>query len=234
MRRILFLLTVVVVAQLVLPRVSRADDSTKALEEALKAKYELTKTGIDRVRITKPGTVLVIQKENISGDLASDATFLNNKVENGQIAQAGGFGAILQDKKTSRVFKSGEKVYVFKLDVKEKYVQFFIVSCETYDVNLHGSTRQTRYKSLLTFEFPEGFLATATADTVKKTVDAVIVPEGEAKAASTKTVQLGQTPDEVEGILGRPEKIVELGPKKIYIYKDMKIVFTDGKVADVQ
>ena len=65
MRRILFLLTVVVVAQLVLPRVSRADDSTKALEEALKAKYELTKTGIDRVRITKPGTVLVIQKENI-------------------------------------------------------------------------------------------------------------------------------------------------------------------------
>jgi len=234
MRRILFLLTVVVVAQLVLPRVSRADDSIKALEEALKAKYELTKTGIDRVRITKPGTVLVIQKENISGDLASDATFLNNKVENGQIAQAGGFGAILQDKKTSRVFKSGEKVYVFKLDVKEKYVQFFIVSCETYDVNLHGSTRQTRYKSLLTFEFPEGFLATATADTVKKTVDAVIVPEGEAKAASTKTVQLGQTPDEVEGILGRPEKIVELGPKKIYIYKDMKIVFTDGKVADVQ
>jgi hypothetical protein len=234
MRRILFLLTVVVVAQLVLPRISRADDWTKALEESLKAKYELTKTGIDRVRITKPGTVLVIQKENISGDLASDSTFLNNKVENGQIAQAGGFGAFMQDKKTSRVFKSGEKVYVFKLDVKEKYVQFFIVSCETYDVSLHGSTRQTRYKSLLTFEFPEGFLATATADTVKKTVDAVIVPEGEAKAASTKTVQLGQTPEEVEGILGRPEKIVELGPKKIYIYKEMKIVFTDGKVADVQ
>ena len=35
------------------------------LEDALKGKYELTKTGIDRVRITQPGTVLVIQKEGI-------------------------------------------------------------------------------------------------------------------------------------------------------------------------
>jgi hypothetical protein len=228
------LLIVVVTALLASPRDSSAGDSNKALEDALKSKYDLTKTGIDRVRITKPGTVLVIQKENISGDLASDATFLTNKVENGDISQAKGFGAVLQDKKTSRVFKAGEKVYVFKLEVKDKAVEFFLVSCETYDVNVHGSSRQTRYKSLLSFEFPEGFLATADADTVKKTVDAIIVPEQEAKAASTKTVQIGQTPEEVEGILGRPDKIVDLGAKKVYIYKDMKIIFADGKVADVQ
>jgi len=228
------LLIVVVTALLASPRDSSAGDSNKALEDALKSKYDLTKTGIDRVRITKPGTVLVIQKENISGDLASDATFLTNKVENGDISQAKGFGAVLQDKKTSRVFKAGERVYVFKLEVKDKAVEFFLVSCETYDVNVHGSSRQTRYKSLLSFEFPEGFLATADADTVKKTVDAIIVPEQEAKAASTKTVQIGQTPEEVEGILGRPDKIVDLGAKKVYIYKDMKIIFADGKVADVQ
>jgi len=234
MRRMIVLLIVVVTALLASPRDSSAGDSNKALEDALKSKYDLTKTGIDRVRITKPGTVLVIQKENISGDLASDATFLTNKVENGDISQAKGFGAVLQDKKTSRVFKAGEKVYVFKLEVKDKAVEFFLVSCETYDVNVHGSSRQTRYKSLLSFEFPEGFLATADADTVKKTVDAIIVPEQEAKAASTKTVQIGQTPEEVEGILGRPDKIVDLGAKKVYIYKDMKIIFADGKVADVQ
>lgn len=234
MRRTVFLLAVVVVAQLLLPRTSREADWKNALEESLKAKYELTKTGIDRVRITKPGTVLVIQKEGISGDLASDMTFLNNKVNDGQVAQAGGFGAALQGKKTSRVFKAGEKAYLFKVSVKDNAVEYFLVSFDTFDVNVHGSTRQTRYKSLLTFEFPAGFLETANADTVKKTVDAVIIPEQGAKAASTKTVQLGQTPEEVEAILGRPEKIVELGPKKIYVYKDMKIVFTDGKVADVQ
>jgi hypothetical protein len=66
MRRSAVLLALVAVAQLILPRASHADDWTKAREEFLKARYELTKTGIGRVRITKPGTVLVIQEENIS------------------------------------------------------------------------------------------------------------------------------------------------------------------------
>jgi hypothetical protein len=58
--------------------------------------------------------------------------------------------------------------------------------------------------------------------------------EPEVKAASTQSVELGQTPAQVEAILGRPDKIVNLGTKKIYVYKDMKIVFIDEKVADVQ
>jgi len=110
----------------------------------------------------------------------------------------------------------------------------FLISSDAFDLNVHGTTRQTRYESLLRFEFRAGFLETANADTVNKTVDAVIVPEQEAKPAGTKTVQLGQAPEEVEAILGRPEKIVELGPKKIYVFKDMKIVFADGKVPHVE
>jgi hypothetical protein len=38
----------------------------------------------------------------------------------------------------------------------------------------------------------------------------------------------------VEAINGKPDKVVDLGAKKIYMYKDMKITFTDGKVSDVQ
>lgn len=205
-----------------------------ALEEGLKGKYVLTKTGIDRVRITQAGTVLVIQKEGISGDLASDMTFLNNKVRDGQVAQAGGFGAAMQDKKTSRDLKVGDKVYLFKLEAKDDQVRYFIITCDTYDVNVHGSTRQTRYKALLSFELGKEFLQTADADAVKKAVDAVIVPEAEVAAASTKSVELGQSPAQVETILGRPDKIINLGAKKVYVYKDMKIVFVDEKVSDVQ
>jgi hypothetical protein len=40
--------------------------------------------------------------------------------------------------------------------------------------------------------------------------------------------------DEVKGLLGEPTKVVNLGVKQIYIYKDMKVVFLRGKVADVQ
>jgi hypothetical protein len=40
--------------------------------------------------------------------------------------------------------------------------------------------------------------------------------------------------DEVVQIMGSPQKTVDLGPKKMYIYKDLKITFTDGRVSDVQ
>ena len=94
--------------------------------------------------------------------------------------------------------------------------------------------RAGTYKALLSFELGKDFLETANADSVKKVVDTVIAPEAEVKAANTKSVELGQTPEQVQAILGRPDKTVNLGTKKFYVYKDMKIVFVDDKVADVQ
>src|SRR5437773_998397 len=42
------------------------------------------------------------------------------------------------------------------------------------------------------------------------------------------------TMDEVSASLGQPEKIVNRGPKQIYVYKDLKVTFVRGKVVDVQ
>jgi hypothetical protein len=53
-------------------------------------------------------------------------------------------------------------------------------------------------------------------------------------AAAPVNIEIGQTIDQVTGALGSPKNIVNLGAKKIYVYKDMKITFKDGKVADVQ
>lgn len=186
------------------------------------------------MRVTQPGTVFIVQKDGISGDLASDMTFLNNKVSDGQIAQAGGFMAAMQGKTTSRDLKTGDKVYLFRIDVKDDQVQFFVITCDTYEVAIHGSTKQTRYKAQLSFLLGKDFLATADAAAVEKAVEAIITPESEVKAASTKSVDLGQTPTQVEAALGKPDKIVHLGSKMIYVYKDMKIVFVDEKVSDVQ
>jgi hypothetical protein len=33
---------------------------------------------------------------------------------------------------------------------------------------------------------------------------------------------------------GKPDKVIDLGAKKIYMYKDLKITFTNGVVSDVQ
>lgn len=52
--------------------------------------------------------------------------------------------------------------------------------------------------------------------------------------AEPQTIQMGMTPDQVQGALGQPSKIVNLGPKQIYVYKDLKVTFLNGKVVDVQ
>jgi hypothetical protein len=48
------------------------------------------------------------------------------------------------------------------------------------------------------------------------------------------TISLGQSIDEVTASQGQPQKIVDLGNKKIFVYSDIKITFVDGRVADVQ
>jgi hypothetical protein len=52
--------------------------------------------------------------------------------------------------------------------------------------------------------------------------------------AEPQTIEKGQTPDQVEAALGKPDKIVNLGAKQLYIYKDLKVTFMNGKVSDVE
>jgi len=47
-------------------------------------------------------------------------------------------------------------------------------------------------------------------------------------------IEKGQTPDQVKAAIGPPDKIVNLGTKQIYVYKDIKVTFLNGKVSDVQ
>jgi hypothetical protein len=56
----------------------------------------------------------------------------------------------------------------------------------------------------------------------------------EQPAAEPQTIEKGQTPDQVEAAMGKPDKIVNLGSKQIYVYKDLKVTFLNGKVSDVQ
>jgi len=66
-------------------------------------------------------------------------------------------------------------------------------------------------------------------DVVSQSAQADVSP-----AAGPVTISLGQSMADVESINGRPDKIIDLGAKKIYVYKDLKITFTDGRVSDVQ
>jgi hypothetical protein len=80
------------------------------------------------------------------------------------------------------------------------------------------------------------------ADKAEQEVLAQATPEGEAAgagaappaAAPPATISLGQSIEAVTSALGQPKNVIDLGAKKIYVYKDMKITFNSGKVTDVQ
>jgi hypothetical protein len=55
-----------------------------------------------------------------------------------------------------------------------------------------------------------------------------------APAGPPPTIAVGQTIDQVTASMGQPTRIIDLGVKKIYVYKDMKVTFKSGKVSDVE
>jgi hypothetical protein len=61
-------------------------------------------------------------------------------------------------------------------------------------------------------------------------------PPADASAAipAAASITLGETIDEVTASFGKPTSIVDLGTRTIYVYKDMKVTFKNGKVSDVQ
>jgi hypothetical protein len=55
-----------------------------------------------------------------------------------------------------------------------------------------------------------------------------------APAGPSPAIGIGSTIDDVVAAFGQPQRTADLGAKKIYIYKDVKVTFQDGKVIDVQ
>jgi len=207
-----------------------------SLKTGLEAAYPLSKRAtFSPDRITRQGAVLVIRKDGITADLSSDMRYSVTKVQGSQVGEEGGaVVAIFAEKKTSRSFKTGERVYVIDIKIGDRDVMLLLTSVDMFDVTDKGETKQTRYKAALKFEFAQGYLPSATIADVRHTIETVVATEADVAAANTKTIALGQTRAQVEEILGKPERIVDLGAKVMYVYKDMKVTFVDGKVTDVQ
>jgi hypothetical protein len=126
-----------------------------------------------------------------------------------------------------------------------------IVACDTCN-----KTDPPSYnKAKVVFHFSRGALAKASAGEIEDTIGQLLsvsddsqqdqggqVAQGQGQEqqatpqqqAEPQTIQMGMTPDQVQAALGKPAKIVNLGPKQLYVYKDLKVTFLNGKVSDVQ
>lgn len=73
----------------------------------------------------------------------------------------------------------------------------------------------------------------AESEAVASVSAAPAAPAAAGSGGSTR-IALGESIDVVTAKMGNPTKIIDLGAKKIYTYPDMKIIFQNGKVSDVE
>jgi hypothetical protein len=229
-------LLVATVAAATIPFTAFGAPNSRALREAVVADYPLTKVGVvmfktDYNRITQPGVILAVRLPGIYADVANTQdAIVNTNFANGQVSQATGFAAAFgSNTGHSRTLNPSEKVYVTDVLVKRDAVQLELL---TVDVTTLADGEGTRYRAELNVKLPG--LDTMTPDDVKKSIETVVADPVVASAVQSKTVKVGMSPDEVKQSLGNPDKIVDLGAKQVFIYKDMKIIFMEGKVSDVQ
>jgi len=226
-----------------------------SLQEQLSAQYQLAKVKADSggFGVVDPGTLLTIQKGGVLAVPWKALALCPAKYQDNTFHPAVGFCAGML-KNVSRYFQVGEKVYPTKIDVNvdKAKVSFTVVACDSCS----GTNPPTSMKGEVVFQFAKGYLEKAGVGDVEDAIGKVFLiaednqqnqgndsgqqqppqqqnapPQQQAEPA---TVQLGMTTDQVESVLGKPEKIFNVGAKQIYVYKDVKVTFQNGKVADVQ
>lgn len=226
-------------------------DQKAEIQKRLSSAFKRTTLTADRSDVAKAGTVLTLHKDNLLMCSMEAHGAPTNTYKNGAISM--GLGATMSwsmalssvgqqvANTPQRKFVSGEKIWLADYQMKEDGVYLLFYS-DLFD--------NVRYFGQLKFPVSKG--AFPPSDNMMKTIAEVVTddsatqepapadsgaPPAQAsggQAPATKTIALGQTEDEVVGILGAPQKKVSLGTKEIFYYPDMKVVFIGGKVADVQ
>ena len=225
------------------------------LQEQLAAQYKLVKMTGNGTVVVEPGTLLSVQKGGVIGVPWKAVVLCAAKFQDNSLHPSTGFCAGMM-KSVSQYLQKGNKVYPLKIEVNvdKAKILFQVVSCDS----CNGVDPPTGMKGEVVFQFAKGYLEKANVGEVEDTIGQVFSISSEDQQAQSgdanqqqqasqqqpaqqqeqqaepQTVQQGMTTDQVQAALGKPEKIFNLGTKQIYVYKDVKVTFLNGKVSDVQ
>src|ERR1700723_2725311 len=243
-KRNLGLIAAVVLAALAAAPLHAQDVTT--LQNDLNAKY-------------KSDTILVIQKNGITGQAPNNLAPPCGSTWKDNALPPGNGMCLLVEKNYSKALTKDEKVNPTSvvIHVKDEKVIVNFTECDS----CNGGDASS-YKGSVAFQFPKGYIeGGADVGQIAEVISQVLAPpdpnadQGQQQqqqggdqqqaqqpqqqapqqpAAPPASIQLGQTVDQVTASFGPPEKIVNLGTKQIYVYKDIKVTFVNGKVTDVQ
>ena len=214
------------------------------IKSVLETRYRPTKPGFfgDFKEI---GSVLVLRKAGLRANRPSKI-FAPNVIIGRQVATAGG-GDLPLGGNIDPALKIGDRLHLYGVRTGDDYVELEIFTVNTFVVIGSGTRGPTPLQASTRFRYDEGLAAVSTGrvmDDIREWFKAegetgidgksgsAAEPRPEGGAGATRTIQSGQAPEEVVAILGAPGKIFILGAKTIFVYKDIKVIFVDGKVAD--
>lgn len=210
------------------------------------AMYPLAKATADGTDLVTPGAVVVLKKDNLLMNQASQHVPAGNTYTDGKIGPSGFIGNIMALNSqvvtdgSYRTFVTGEKMWITRLKTAQDRVVLTLLS-DPYNGE--------RYHATLEIPYPKD--STPSADIALNAIGEVIsVDSGQAAAAPapapvpvsaaapaaapTQTIALGQTKDQVVAALGAPTKVVQLPGKEIDYFPGLKVTFVQGRVSDVQ
>ncbi|MGA8940597.1 MAG: hypothetical protein WB439_15655 [Acidobacteriaceae bacterium] len=209
---------------------SPADPLLKTLDTS----YNLTKMGFGgSSRVTHPGTVYIVHVDGLLARAIADHVTPTTTIKDGQaLPSAKGFKGAFGATGDTRQVQPGERFYVVGIELKGDATVFRLVSLETHVVEANGGSVQSRFRMLVKFPLNNVVPESLTAADVQKLSNPIFSPEG--APVPVPQVQLGESLADVETAFGQPDKIVDLGPKTILAYKNLKVVLVDGKVTDAE
>ena len=236
-----------------------AGDPKKVLQDKLATEFKLTKVSTDRNDIVTPGSVLVLQKDGlqmcgVNAHVPFPDTYKGGKIST-SFAEELGWGMVAGDTKqiARRKFVTGEKFWVTAFVVHDDGVIFQFYSDPYQDIRYYANLKISFPKhnmpppaaalkaisEIITVQPDENAAASAPQQQPPPQQQALAPippppPPADAAPPQPKTISVGETREQVVAILGQPQKVANVGKKEIDYYPDMKVIFVQGKVSDVQ
>jgi hypothetical protein len=227
-----------------------------AIQQHLNAQFRLTTTTADMTDIVTAGDVVTIHKRNLVM-FQGTVPAINNYSPRNPVGIGQGFLTTLIEvnpNTVQREFVPEEKCWVIGISMQKDGVTFSLFSDPYNGIRYYGTLKihfpdkkvvppvdsfMQTIAEVLTVDSQNEQPEPAQPGRIRPAVgDVVQVPGIAPPPPPTDTpppsIELGQTKDEVTAAFGQPAKIVRLGVKEIFFYKDMKVTFTDGKVSNVE
>ena len=241
-----------------------SDKASVGVVEALEKKYAITQTTTDAAQITKDGTTMSMKCAGVYSVPSSMMMKPDNKVVDGKVQAPGTLARYTLVKMGAHVLQTGDKVYITKIEGKSEMtgdmIKLTLMTVDALDVS--GSDAKKKFDAYVSFKFKKGYLDETPPEQVEQTIESVLAPEEAAAPAPAApqaqahaapapapavaaaapaapagpppTISMGESSTEVLQAMGMPLQMIDLGKKKTYVYKNMKIVFVNDKVTDVQ